>query len=467
MKYDSVDAWIDSVCASHSNSNRTCQGYLSIFQQFSKFIGKTGNQIIKEYNASTDRDFKIEYSRFVQAFISSQQRKGIAPSTISSRVGILKSFFKYSNLPLGFIPMVKARLLYHNRDIIHEEIKLILDTSRPRERAFYAIMAQSGLRPNTICNLKYENIKEDFEKNRIPCKIEIPQEIAKGKYHSYFTFIGEEAVKYLHSYLVVRPKIYDEEFLFVNEGTKDSANPKSISTFFARTIKKLHEKDLMKLKQKKETKPHDIRLYNLRKFFRKYANQAGFEFVQFWMGHTVNAGQDDHYRPRDVEFHRELYAEKAMPHLRLETATPTETDKSITSLEEENRELKDKIEKLETMMEKMYQKVFPQEIDEDLTHKLIEDHPECLEHHEYTINELKEMRRKEDEYLTKHPEERKRREQKEQYLMEEYVKHLEEHSEDLEDQIKRGKEENIRSDERRKIFKEFKEIIKKTKKIKK
>ena len=105
--YDSVETWIDSVCASHSNSIRTREGYLLIFQIFSKFIGKTGNQIIKEYNGSTDRDFKIEYSRYVQAFISSQQRKGIAPSTISSRVGILKSFFKYSNLPLGFIPMVK------------------------------------------------------------------------------------------------------------------------------------------------------------------------------------------------------------------------------------------------------------------------------------------------------------------------------------------------------------------------
>ncbi len=346
MKYDSVDAWIDSVCASHSNSNRTRKGYLLIFQLFSKFIGKTGNQIIKEYNGSTDRDFKIEYSRYVQAFISSQQRKGIAPNTISSRVGTLKSFFKYNNLPLGFIPTVKARMLYHNRDIVHEEIKLILDASRPRERAFYTIMAQSGLRPNTICNLKYENIKEDFEKNRIPCKIEIPQEIAKGKYHSYFTFIGEEAVKYLHSCLVGRPKINDEDFLFVNEGTKESANPKSISMFFARTVKKLHEKDLMKLKQKKETKPHDIRLYSLRKFFRKYANQAGFEFVQFWMGHTVNAGQDDHYRPRDVEFHRELYAEKAMPHLRIETATPTETEKALTDLKQENKKLKDIIQKI-------------------------------------------------------------------------------------------------------------------------
>ena len=464
---DAVDAWINTVCASHSNSNRTRQGYLLIFQQFSKFIGKTGNQIIEEHETSTDREFKRKYSRFIQTYISYQNKKGIAPSTISSRRGAIKSFFKYNSLSLGFIPTVKHRMLYHNRDIIHEEIKLILDASRPRERAFYAIMAQSGLRPNTICNLKYENIKEDFEKNCIPCKIEIPQEIAKGKYQSYFTFIGEEAVKCLHSYLVVRPKINDEDFLFFNEGTKKQVNPKSISKFFAQTVKKLHTKGLMKLKQKKEAKPHDIRLYNLRKFFRKYANQAGFEFVQFWMGHTVNAGQDEHYRPRDVEFHRELYAGKAMPHLRLETATPTETYRAITTLEQENRDLKDKIEKLENMMEKIYQKVFPQEMDEDHFEKMMDDHPEYLGHCEYQKDELKEMRRKQDEDYEKHPEELKMLELQDTIQIEEYVKYLEEHSESLEEQIKRGKEERIRSDERRKILTEIQSLVKKTKKIKK
>jgi len=422
---------------------------------------------MKEYNVSTDREFKRDYAQYVRAYISALQKREMAPSSISTKIGIIRSFFKYNDLPLGFVPTVKPRVLYHNRDITHEEVSLILDSSRPRERAFFAIMAQSGLRPFTICNLKYENIKEDLENNIIPCKIEIPQEIAKGKYHSYFTFIGDEAVKYLRSYLVIRPKIKDEDYLFLSDYGHKNASSKSISKFFGQTVKKLHEKELMNLKQKKETKPHDVRLYNLRKFFRKYANQAGFEFVQFWMGHTVKAGLDDHYRPTDEEFHRKLYAEKAMPHLRIETATPTETDKSINSLQEENRKLKDKIEKIETMMEKMYQKVFAQEIEEDRIDKMIEDHPECLEHHEYTIDEIKEMRRKEDEYLAKHPEERKRREQEEEYLMAEYIKQLEEHSEDLEYEIKMGKEERVRSDERRKILEEFKEIVKKTKKIKK
>ena len=195
--------------------------------------------------------------------------------------------------------------------------------------------------------------KEDLVHYHIPCKIEVPQEIAKGKYRSYFTFIGEEAVHYLQAYLNTRRNIADEDYLFSKEGTDEKTSPKSLSNFFARTVQKLKNKGLMVVKQKQKNKPRDVRLYNLRKFFRKYAHQAGFELVQFWMGHIVNAGQDEHYRPTDVEFHRKLYAEKAMPFLRLETATPTETEKTIEELREQLKERNKEINALEGKMAKL------------------------------------------------------------------------------------------------------------------
>jgi len=73
--------------------------------------------------------------------------------------------------------------------------------------------------------------------------------------------------------------------------------------------------------------------------------------VQFWMGHIVKEGVDEHYRPTDVEFHRKLYAEKAMPFLRLETATPTETDKVIRAQQKKIEQLETKLEKVEPLAE--------------------------------------------------------------------------------------------------------------------
>jgi hypothetical protein len=112
----------------------------------------------------------------------------------------------------------------------------------------------------------------------------------------------------------------------------------------------------------REGKPSELRLYNLRKFFRKYANQMGFENVNYLMGHTVR-GSDANYKPQDPEFYRLLYAEKAMPFLRLEEPTPTETEmlrqqhkKEMEDLQKSIAERDEKIRELEHNMNSMDEK---------------------------------------------------------------------------------------------------------------
>jgi len=232
----------------------------------------------------------------------------------------------------------------------------ILNASHPRDRAFFCIMAQTGLRPETLCNLKLKHIQPDFDKGIIPCKIDVPEEIAKGEYRSYFTFMGEESIKYLKAYLSTIPSISPEDYLFMAHGSEKQLDRASVSHIFRRTVNKMKKKGLMDFERKK-SKPATIRLYNLRKFFRKYANQAGFEFVEFWMGHVVNEGQDEHYRPLDVEFHRELYKEKAMPFLRLETATPTEHDEIIAEQAQKIKDLERQIEQRNSEFQRLSEKV--------------------------------------------------------------------------------------------------------------
>jgi len=353
MHHDIVKTWLNNVAASHSDSKRTRVEYKNNLQLFCNLIGKTPEQIMGDYDDSTDRNFKRQYAQHIQSFISAEFEKGMAQNTINTRLAAVKSFFKYNDLPLGYIPAPKMRVTYHNRDITHEEIKLVLNASRPRERAFFAILAQSGLRPFTICNLRFKHVKKDLIGNHIPCKIDVPQEIAKGKYRGYFTFIGHEAVEYLKAYLHTRRRVKDDDFLFVNQGSNQQANPKSFSGLFSRTLQKLEKKGLIEVEQKERDKPRDVRLYSLRKFFRKHANQAGFEFVQFWMGHVVKTGQEEHYRPTDVEFHRKKYAEEAMPFLRLETAIPTETEKTINELKKQLAERNQEIKAMKETMAKI------------------------------------------------------------------------------------------------------------------
>ena len=348
-KFDPIQTWLDTVAYSNSASPRTERNYRTGFNRFLNFIGKTADEILAEYENSRDRDFKRKYAQYIRGWISSLSRKGYTNKSIKVTVAAVQSFFKYSDLPMGHIPMARETVTFHNRDIEREEIAEILNISTPRDRAFFAVMAQSGLRPDTISKLKIKHLEPDWSKGTIPCKISIPQELAKGKYRGYFTFIGEEALRHLRNYLKTRPNLTRESLLFSQYGKEKPLDRRNISHVFHNAIVKLRNKGIMDFTQKERGKPSDVRLYNLRKFFRKQTHQAGFEIVQFWMGHIVTAGVEESYRPSDPEFHRKLYTEKAMPFLRIEKDTPLETDKIIAKQAEEIEKLKVKLAGYEEM----------------------------------------------------------------------------------------------------------------------
>lgn len=372
-KFETIQSWIDSVAYSHSKSLATEQEYRRNMKRFCNFIRKTPEEILEDCENSTDRQFRRKYAKYVRAFIGKLTRQEYTRSSVRVMVAAVKSFFKYNDLPLAYIPVAKAKVVYHNRDITKEEITNILKIARPRDRAFFCISAQTGLRPHTICELKLKHIQPDFDENTIPCKINVPAEIAKGEYRDFFTFMSSESVQHLRDYLKKRPDLSLESYLFTQHGTEKKLDRRTMSHRFRDAVIKLKRKGIVDYEQKKKGKPGSIRLYSLRKWFRKQAHQAGFEYVEFWMGHIVKEGQEEHYRPKDIEHHRQLYAEKSMPFLRLETATPTETEKTITELkkqllarDKEIDAMKETVAKIQPVIEFVNTFTHPREVKEML-----------------------------------------------------------------------------------------------------
>ena len=362
-KIDFVESWLNAVSFSHSGSSRTTAMYRCQLQKFLNFIGKTPDQIFKEYERYPERKFKLRYAQYIKALIGNLQSQNLAPASITNIADAIKSFFKYSDFPLGFVPRGSRQVVFHNKDISHVEVLEILKVSSPRERAYFCTIAQSGLRPQTISALKIKDVEGILDdKTILPCKISVRQEATKGAYSEYFSFVGSESVQYIKDYFKTRnEKLTQESFLFTMQGKEAPVCPAVLSHIFLRAVQKLRQKNVLtfntsrkemsiKTKDHKHDRSHitrnEIRLYNLRKFFRKFATQAGGEYVNFWMGHTSVLGVDLHYLTKDAEFHRKLYAEKAMPHLRLETSTPSETEKTIEELRQENRKLKEKVDEL-------------------------------------------------------------------------------------------------------------------------
>lgn len=154
-------------------------------------------------------------------------------------VGAVKSFFKYSDLPLSMIPQAMSGIIFHNRDLTKDEIIQIMSLSKIREKAFFTIMAQSGLRPHTMNQLRLKNMER---LDKAPCKICVPEEIAKGKFGSYVTFIGPDALKYLKQYLATRTSLTPESLVFCSHlDSNKPVNVKDMSRAFRLAARKLEK----------------------------------------------------------------------------------------------------------------------------------------------------------------------------------------------------------------------------------
>lgn len=363
MKFNVLESWLSTVSYSHSQSKETEGLYKRSLQKFLDFTGKTPQGIAEEYETSTDRVFKRKYAQYIRAFSSEMTKRGYSPKTISVTVNIVKSFFKYSDLPLGFVPSGSNLIVFHNRDISKNEIVEILKFANVRDRAFLTVMAQSGLRPQTIANLKTKDVEGILGiATPIPAKITVRQSNTKGAFQGYFSFIGHEAVQALKDYLKTRTaELTPESYVFTKFGHEDKPVSASVlSHIFGNIVLKLRKKGVLDFETKtkriegserNKVSISELRLYGLRKWFRKHAGFAGFDFVNFWMGHSL--GVDEHYFSRDPEHHRKIYKEKAMPHLRLETATPSETDKIVANQTEVIEELKQELQEAQQRIQQL------------------------------------------------------------------------------------------------------------------
>lgn len=131
MKFNVLESWLSTV--SYSQIKKTEGLYRRSLQKFLDFTGKTPQGIAEEYDASTDQVFRRKYAQHTEAFILEMQKRGYSPKTISVTANIVKSFFKYNDLPLGFIPSGSHLIVFHNRDINKKEIGEIFKLANVRD----------------------------------------------------------------------------------------------------------------------------------------------------------------------------------------------------------------------------------------------------------------------------------------------------------------------------------------------
>jgi integrase len=349
-----VDDWL-SARAESPSSRHSYLDHWNIFLKFCQTRGKNPHNLVNDFRAvrlqgeQQKEIFLEEWQDLLRAFMTYLKKKNYASMSVAVRLAIVRSFVKYWKIPLEVDLPQRTFVTYHNRDITKAEIKKILSNATLRDRAVLLMLVESGMRIGCCASLKYWQIKEDYERSRVPMQIKLPSQVLKDKVGDRFTFIGQDGFTVLQEYLQTRPPFKDDDYVFQlersskNGDMSDRALSSSISTKFNRAVQKLGID-----KSAGKRKPKQIRLHGLRKYFFNNMN-ADSDYKKFWMGHSI--GVEQHYISRNVEEHRKKYAD-GYQYLRLGTPSPDEKLNLVEAVMKENAELKKKQMETEAELEK-------------------------------------------------------------------------------------------------------------------
>jgi len=335
-----VRRWFENL---EAKSIITATVYLRTMGLYCALEGTTPRKILAEAKSKRFRD---EFTDFVRRM----EKDGKAGSYIERFKKVILSWTFYNNLDVKLKVNIKGTsetpTIANERVPSKDELSRILRMASPRGRVSIAMMAFSGLRPESLGDyLGTDGIRlEDFteakvssgsvEFEKVPAILLVRRTLSKAR-HPYFTFVGSEAIAYIEEYLHERVK---------QEGKKLS--PQSpLLAFDPRGVRKnrflrtnLVTRDIKEaiLKAGFTWRPYVLRAYcDTGMIVAESKGLISHPYLQFLMGHkgdiearySTNKGR---LPPSMIEEMRAVY-KKCEPHLstKAESASEEQIKKTL------------------------------------------------------------------------------------------------------------------------------------------
>ena len=217
--------WIQDWLSCRAESPKTKREYSSAIANFSSFCqarGKNFNSIVDDWRtahysgARAEQQYLDQWEDLIRGYSTAIKPK-YAPLTQKIFLTVPKSFFSYYKIPIGVDLPRRPCVLYHNQDLTKQQLIMILSKASQRDKAIFLMMAESGLRANTIVDIKYWQIKEDYESGTVPLRILTPSATLKDHVGDRWSFIGEDGVRQLKEYLEPRRPLMDQDYIFSSD----------------------------------------------------------------------------------------------------------------------------------------------------------------------------------------------------------------------------------------------------------
>ena len=213
---DDVQRWFENLRA---KSVLTATVALRNLGHYCELTKTTPKEILNEARAN-EKDFRYGFTDFVRKL----EKEGKAGSYIARFKKVILSWLKFNDIRLQLTVNISGEnetpTIVNERVPSKEELARILRKASTRGRVAIAIMAFSGLRPESLGDyegtdglrlgdIKDLRISEEIQFDKTPAMIMVKNKLSKAR-HQYFSFIGEEGATYIKEYLEERRKQGEE-----------------------------------------------------------------------------------------------------------------------------------------------------------------------------------------------------------------------------------------------------------------
>jgi len=343
LKDPEVKNWNENIKA---GSIITGEVYLRTLGLYCKLNSTDPRKILEDAKeGKLKKDFMV--------FVRKLENEGKAGSYIVRFKKVISSWVKFNDISLDLrsvrIKEASRNLTVEDERVpTQEELSKIITISGLRGRVSIALMAFSGLRPETIGNfkgtdgLKLSDLPElrinegKIEFVKVPTIVRVRSTLSK-KRHEYMTFLPEEGCNYVKEYLESRMKegeklTYDSPLITL-EGPIPGTHERPRTQLVTRDIRKAMRKLNF------EWRPYVLRSYfSMALDIAENKGIVSHNWREYWMGHTgdISARYSTNKKlsPEMIEEMRETY-KKCSPYLETGRKALTEEEK-----EQLNREVK-------------------------------------------------------------------------------------------------------------------------------
>ena len=279
--YDTVKRWLTKLRARNRsldfNLCSTKRAALHWLKVYCKFLKTNPDTLMADRRTTLKSPEELKrrkHEEFVDDFIIHLKNKSKAPNTISTAVGLVRSFYKSNYAELKEVTTIHIYKVRPFKVPMVDDIRKICKIAPLSIKTWICCQKDSGLANidlllltrNTLSS-ECGTIKTQLKKGTVPIHIEIRRQKTGERTNSFF---GPNAIDALNE--------------FMNFRIKDP----HIFQMSVRTVQKTIK--TLAIKARVATKDMPVTPYCLRKFFNttmKYEAKVPESVVETWMGHSI------------------------------------------------------------------------------------------------------------------------------------------------------------------------------------